>query len=139
MNALAFAEPATEEQLQRAATTLREHGMTVEIVDTPEDARVLLEEILPRDQAIFTATSETLQPPASRPSSRSPVVSSRSWACRRLGPVADPSAIRATDSPRHGATTDAAAERRLESPGVYPIGLTHDEDRASPFQGLEAG
>jgi predicted methyltransferase MtxX (methanogen marker protein 4) len=57
----AFAEPATEEQLQRAATTLREHGMPVEIVDTPEDARVLLEEILPRDQAIFTATSETLR------------------------------------------------------------------------------
>ncbi len=47
----AFAEPASEQPLELAATALREHGMTVEILDTREDARALRDEILPRDQA----------------------------------------------------------------------------------------
>ncbi len=57
-----FAQSATEGRVETTAQALRANGFTVHIVDTSEDARKLvLGELLPRDQAIFTANSETLR------------------------------------------------------------------------------
>ena len=56
-----FSKPASEEQIQRAAAALRKHNFTVEIVDTATDARTYVNSILPKDQTIFTAASETLR------------------------------------------------------------------------------
>jgi LUD domain len=58
---LSFAVAATEEQLQRAATSLIERGITVEIVDTVDDARDRVNALLPTDRSVFTAGSETLR------------------------------------------------------------------------------
>ena len=41
----AFEVPATESRLQAAARALRENGFQVEVVDTPEDARKLVDGI----------------------------------------------------------------------------------------------
>lgn len=57
----AFARPATEEQLQRAAAGMRARGLTVEIVDTLAQAHALVLPWLPTDATIFTATSETVR------------------------------------------------------------------------------
>jgi acyl-CoA hydrolase len=57
----AFAAPASAAQLDSAATALREHGYIVHLVDTVAEARKLVADLLPRDQAIFTALSETLR------------------------------------------------------------------------------
>lgn len=56
-----FAVPATEEQLRRAAAALHEHGYTVHVVDTAQDARKLVVDLLPTYKGVFTATSETLR------------------------------------------------------------------------------
>jgi hypothetical protein len=56
-----FREPASEDEIQRAAQSLRKRGFAVDIVDTPEEARSLVKRILPLDKTIFTATSETLR------------------------------------------------------------------------------
>lgn len=56
-----FANPATEERIQRTATALRKHNFEVEVVDTPEAARTFVNSILPKDKRIFTATSETIR------------------------------------------------------------------------------
>ncbi|MCM0673393.1 lactate utilization protein [Micromonospora phytophila] len=56
-----FEQPATEEQLQRAAAALRDHNFAVEVVDTVADARALVNRLLPADKTIFTASSETLR------------------------------------------------------------------------------
>jgi hypothetical protein len=56
-----FSKPASEEQIQRAATALRAHNIAVEVVDTPAAARAYVNSILPRDQTIFTASSETVR------------------------------------------------------------------------------
>jgi hypothetical protein len=56
-----FAVPATDEQLSRAAKGLTERGYTAHVVDTVEDARALVRDLLPRDKAVFTAVSETLR------------------------------------------------------------------------------
>jgi LUD domain len=55
-----FAVPASDEQLSRAAKGLTERGFTAHVVDTVAHARELVRELLPRDQAVFTANSETL-------------------------------------------------------------------------------
>ncbi|MEV6964722.1 LUD domain-containing protein [Hamadaea sp. NPDC051192] len=58
----AFGVPASAEQLDRAAEALRTNGFVVHVVDTAEDARKLVVgELVPRDQAVFTASSETLR------------------------------------------------------------------------------
>jgi len=57
----AFAVPANEDQLQRAATALTDHGLTVEIVETIADARSRVGELLPADESVFTSSSETLR------------------------------------------------------------------------------
>lgn len=56
-----FSEAASEERIQRAATALRAHNIAVEVVDTPAAARAYVNSILPKDQTIFTATSETVR------------------------------------------------------------------------------
>jgi len=55
-----FGKAASEESLQKTAAALRTRNFTVEVVDSPADARALVLSILPKDQSIFTATSETV-------------------------------------------------------------------------------
>ncbi|EIV94739.1 hypothetical protein FraQA3DRAFT_4518 [Frankia sp. QA3] len=57
----AFAVPADAARLDRTAANLRERGYLVHLVDTAEQARRLVRELLPRDEEIFTASSETLR------------------------------------------------------------------------------
>src|SRR3989475_4437543 len=57
----AFEVPVTERRLQAAARALRENGFQVEVVDTPEDARKLVDGILPEHKSIFTGSSETVR------------------------------------------------------------------------------
>lgn len=56
-----FAAPADAARLDRAAVALRERGYVVHVVDTAAEARKLVADLLPRDEAVFTATSETLR------------------------------------------------------------------------------
>ncbi|MEN3615456.1 lactate utilization protein [Plantactinospora sp. ZYX-F-223] len=56
-----FATPAGAAQLDRTAKALRANGYTVHLVDTTEEARKLVVDLVPRDQSVFTATSETLR------------------------------------------------------------------------------
>lgn len=56
-----FAIPAEEDALQRAATALRGHGFTVEIVDTAAAAKEWVLAHLPTDGSIFTGASETVR------------------------------------------------------------------------------
>jgi len=55
-----FGKAASEESLQKTVAALRTRNFTVEVVDSPADARALVLSILPKDQSIFTATSETV-------------------------------------------------------------------------------
>jgi acyl-CoA hydrolase len=55
-----FGKAASEESLQKTAAALRKRNFAVEVVDTPADARAYVISILPKDQSIFTATSETV-------------------------------------------------------------------------------
>ncbi len=57
----AFAVPAPDERLARAAAALTERNLTVHVVDTVAAARTLMRELLPRDKEIFTASSRTLR------------------------------------------------------------------------------
>jgi hypothetical protein len=52
---------ASEERVQKTAEALRKNGFTVHVVDNLDDARVLVEELLPLDKEIFTASSETVK------------------------------------------------------------------------------
>ncbi|BCJ69764.1 hypothetical protein GCM10009779_07790 [Polymorphospora rubra] len=56
-----FAAPAGAVQLDQAAKALRDNGYTVHVVETPEEARKLVTDLVPRDQSVFTASSETLR------------------------------------------------------------------------------
>lgn len=56
-----FAVPADEARLTRAASALRDNGYLVHLVDTVAEARGLVTGLLPRDETVFTATSETLR------------------------------------------------------------------------------
>jgi hypothetical protein len=56
-----FAKLADDEALSRAAKGLRERNIAAHVVDTVGDARAMVRDLLPRDKAIFTATSETLR------------------------------------------------------------------------------
>ena len=57
----AFAVPASDEALRRAAAALVERNFAAHVVDTVADARRLVTELLPRDKEIFTAYGETLR------------------------------------------------------------------------------
>jgi acyl-CoA hydrolase len=56
-----FAKAADEAQLDRAAEALRDHNFIVHLVDTLTDARELVLSLVPREQTVFTASSETLR------------------------------------------------------------------------------
>ncbi|MBA2888825.1 LUD domain-containing protein [Nonomuraea soli] len=56
-----FAEPADAEQLERATQGLTDRGFAVQVVDTAEEARKLVADLVPRDKGVFTAVSETLR------------------------------------------------------------------------------
>lgn len=56
-----FAKPASEESIQRAASALREHNFSVEVFDTLAQARAYVISVLPKDQSILTASSETVR------------------------------------------------------------------------------
>jgi len=56
-----FAVAASEDRVQRAAESLTRNGFLVHVVDTPKDARSLVESLLPLDKSVFTASSQTLK------------------------------------------------------------------------------
>jgi acyl-CoA hydrolase len=56
-----FENAASEESIQRAAAALRGRGFAVEVVSTPADARAYVGSFLPKDQSVFTSSSETLR------------------------------------------------------------------------------
>jgi LUD domain len=56
-----FATPAEPAALDRAAAGLRERGFVPHVVDTVDEARKLVVDLLPRDGSVFTASSETLR------------------------------------------------------------------------------
>ena len=56
-----FGKAASEESLQKTAAALRTRNFSVEVVGTPADARAYVNSILPKDQSIFTASSETVR------------------------------------------------------------------------------
>ena len=56
-----FGRAASEESLQKTAAALKTRNFSVEVVDTPADARAFVLSILPKDQSIFTSSSETLR------------------------------------------------------------------------------
>lgn len=58
---LDFSAPASTERLDRTVTALRERGYDVRVVDSADDARTSVIELLPTDLGIFTASSETLR------------------------------------------------------------------------------
>jgi len=58
---LSFGEAAAEHQIQAAATALKGRNVSVHVVDTVSDARALTRDLLPADEEIFTASSQTLE------------------------------------------------------------------------------
>ncbi|MFE0027614.1 LUD domain-containing protein [Amycolatopsis sp. NPDC059021] len=56
-----FAEPVSGTQLERAAKALRHNGYLVHIVDTAAAARRFVRDLVPRNEDVFTASSETLR------------------------------------------------------------------------------
>jgi hypothetical protein len=56
-----FARPASEESIQNAAKALKAHNFAVEVVGTLAEARAYVNSILPKDQSILTASSETVR------------------------------------------------------------------------------
>jgi hypothetical protein len=56
-----FAKRASEESVQKTAAALRARNFSVEVVDTPAQARAYVLSVLPKDQSIFTSSSETLR------------------------------------------------------------------------------
>jgi hypothetical protein len=61
ISAASFAEPATRQSLERAATALAAHGFTVEILDDAASARTRTKDLIPEGASIFTGASETLR------------------------------------------------------------------------------
>jgi hypothetical protein len=56
-----FTDPAPAERLERAATALKEHNFTVEILDDVEAARARVRDLIPEGASVFTGASETLR------------------------------------------------------------------------------
>lgn len=56
-----FAVAVPESTLEAVRAALRANGFAVHVVDTADEARDLVVRLLPTDQTIFTATSETLR------------------------------------------------------------------------------
>ncbi|MEV0582538.1 LUD domain-containing protein [Nonomuraea sp. NPDC050310] len=56
-----FATAAPAAQVERAAAALRANGYLVHVVDTVAEARALVTGLVPRDESVFTTSSETLR------------------------------------------------------------------------------
>jgi hypothetical protein len=56
-----FAEPATAQRLERAATALTAHGFSVEVLEHAAAARTRIKDLIPEGASVFTAASETLR------------------------------------------------------------------------------
>ncbi len=56
-----FAAPADPAAVDRAVAGLRARGFVVHLVDTVGEARKRVLDLLPRDETVFTASSETLR------------------------------------------------------------------------------
>jgi hypothetical protein len=56
-----FTEPASAEQLDRAAAALASHGFHVEVLDDAAAARSRVEALIPDGASVFTGASETLR------------------------------------------------------------------------------
>ena len=56
-----FADPAPAEHLERAASALRAHGFSVEILDDAAAARARVRDLIPEGASVFTGASETLR------------------------------------------------------------------------------
>jgi hypothetical protein len=56
-----YSRPASEERIKTATESLTRNSFVVHVVDSPQDARSLLEKLLPDDKTIFTASSETVR------------------------------------------------------------------------------
>ncbi len=56
-----FATPVPAQRLDRAATALRAHGFTVEILDDAASARSRVSDLIPDGASVFTPASETLR------------------------------------------------------------------------------
>ena len=56
-----FADPAPAQRLERAATALRAHGFTVEVLDDAVAARTRVKDLIPEGASVFTGASETLR------------------------------------------------------------------------------
>src|SRR5260370_34638375 len=55
-----LAKEADEEAIQRTAVSLRERGITVDVVSSSEEARYLVRTKCPHDKTIFPAKDETV-------------------------------------------------------------------------------
>lgn len=56
-----FSKPASEEEIQRTVEALTKRGFTVNVVNTPEEARSFVKGMLPLDKSILTVSSETVR------------------------------------------------------------------------------
>jgi hypothetical protein len=56
-----FAESATAQRLERAASALTAHGFIVEILDDAAAARTRIKDLIPEGASVFTGASETLR------------------------------------------------------------------------------
>ncbi|MEU9895324.1 nuclear transport factor 2 family protein [Streptomyces phaeochromogenes] len=59
--AASFADPASAERLERAATALRAGGFAAEILDDAAAARARIDELVPEGASVLTGASETLR------------------------------------------------------------------------------
>jgi len=59
--ATSFADPAPAQHLEQAATALRAHGFTVEILDDAAAARARIKDLIPEGVSVLTGASETLR------------------------------------------------------------------------------
>jgi LUD domain len=57
----AFALPAPQERLARAADALAHHGFTVEVLEDAGAARARMHDLLPQGSTVLTSSSETLR------------------------------------------------------------------------------
>jgi hypothetical protein len=59
--ATSFADPASADRLERAATALTANGFAVEILDDAAAARIRIKDLIPEGAIVFTGASETLR------------------------------------------------------------------------------
>ena len=56
-----FADPASEDRLERAASALTAHGFAAEVLDDAAAARIRIKNLIPEGASVMTGASETLR------------------------------------------------------------------------------